>query len=190
MSWRRSGARASSGWERACIASGSASPLSLRELHTQGGGKFSTDLLDPWCRREGIRFTRGRPYKKNDQAYGEQKNWTAVRRLIGSDRYSSQAAYAQFGRLMPLIADYLNFFQPVRKLVHKERVGAKVAKRYDLAQTPYQRLLAASVLNAQQTYDLAARYGRLNPVALRAQIDTELARLWKLADRGGATAVE
>lgn len=165
-------------------------PIPLRELHTDNGGEFINDLLYPWCRREGIRFTRGRPYKKNDQAYGEQKNWTAVRRLIGYDRYSSQAAYAQLGRLLPLIADYLNFFQPVRKLVRKERSGAKVAKRYDRAQTPYQRLLAAGVLNAQQAYDLAARYHRLNPVALRTQIDAELTRLWKLADHGAATATE
>ena len=165
-------------------------PIPLRELHTDNGGEFLNDLLYPWCRREGIRFTRGRPYTKNDQAYGEQKNWTAVRRLIGYDRYSSPAAHAQFRRLLPLIAEYLNFFQPVRKLVRKERSGAKVAKRYDRAQTPYQRLLAAGVLNAQQAYDLAARYHRLNPVALRTQIDAELTRLWKLADHGAATATE
>jgi hypothetical protein len=60
----------------------------------------------PWCRAEGIRCTRGRPDKKNDQAWAEQRNWTAVRQLVGYDRYASQAALAQLGRLYPLVRDY------------------------------------------------------------------------------------
>jgi hypothetical protein len=159
-------------------------PMRLRALHTDNGSEFINDLLYRWCRREGIGFTRGRPYKKNDQAWGEQKNWTAVRRLVGYDRYSSRAAYAQLSRLLPLIADYLNFFQPVRKVVAKERIGARVRKRYDVAQTPYQRLLAADVLHDHAQRELAGRYARLSPRALRTQIDAELERLWRLADHG------
>ena len=94
------------------------------------------------ARRSGIRFTRGRPYKKNDQAYVEQKNWSVPRRLIGYDRYSSKAAYEQMQRLYADVRLYVNFFQPASKLISKERDGAKVKKKYDEAQTPYQRLLA------------------------------------------------
>jgi hypothetical protein len=47
------------------------------------GGEFLNHILVPWCRRERIQFTRGRPHRKNDQAYAEQKNWAIVRRLIG-----------------------------------------------------------------------------------------------------------
>lgn len=158
-------------------------PVTLRELHTDNGSEFLNDGLVRWCRREGIHFTRGRPYKKNDQAYGEQKNWVAVRRLIGYDRYSSRAAYAQLQRVLPLIAEYLNFCQPVRKLVSKERVGARVRKRYDTAQTPYQRLVATGVLTVEQEAALAERFARINPVVLRARLDRELRNLWALTER-------
>ena len=144
--------------------------------------EFLNGNLYPWCRREGIRLTRGRPYKKNDQAYVEQRNWTAVRRLVGYDRYGSRAAHAQFLRLYGLVTEYLNYFQPVRKRVGKERVDGRVRKRYDRAQTPYQRLLAADALDAATRADLAARYAALNPAHLRRQIDAALQVLWRLAD--------
>ena len=163
-------------------------PMGLRELHTDNGGEFLNGVLYPYCQRAGIRFTRGRPYKKNDQAYVEQKNWTAVRRIVGYGRYSSKAAYAQLGRVYEPLRRYVNFFQPVRKLVSKERVGAKVVKRYDRAQTPYQRLLASGVLDEPQRQALAALYGSLNPVQLLAEIDAALAPLGTLAERDRAPA--
>lgn len=158
-------------------------PVALREMHTDNGGEFLNAVLYPYCQREGIQFTRGRPYKKNDQAYAEQKNWSAVRRLVGYDRYVSRPAYAQLERLYALRRRYGNFFQPLRKLVGKERVGAKVIKRYDMARTPYQRLLQAGVLNAAQRASLERLYRSLNPVRLRAEIDAALETLWKLAER-------
>lgn len=158
-------------------------PFALRELHTDNGSEFLNDGLVRWCRKEGIQYTRGRPYKKNDQAWAEQKNWAAVRKLIGYDRYSTRAAYAQLGRVLPLIADYLNFCQPVRRVVATERLGGRVRKRYDTARTPYQRLLAAGVLTAEQATRATALAEAINPVALRARLERELERLWALADR-------
>jgi hypothetical protein len=114
-------------------------PFPVRELHPDNGSEFLNELLYPWCRREGVRFTRGRPYTKNDQAYAEQKNWAAVWRRVGYERYSPQAALATLQRLYGPLRDYTNFFQPPQKLVGKERVGARVKKRYDRARTPYQR---------------------------------------------------
>ncbi len=159
-------------------------PFALEEIHTDNGSEFINGLLYPWCQREGIRFTRGRSYKKNDQAYVEQKNWSVPRRLIGYDRYASKAAYAQMQRLYDKVRLYVNFFQPVSKLVSKEREGAKVKKQYDVAQTPYQRLLASKVLEPAQAESLARLYLSLNPVQLRAEIEEALEALWKLADRG------
>jgi hypothetical protein len=158
-------------------------PFPLRELHTDNGSEFLNAVLVPWCRREGVQLTRGRPYHKNDQAYVEQRNWTVVRRLVGYDRYSSKAALAQLLRLYGLVTDYMNYFQPVRKVVAKERVGARVRKRYDAAQTPYQRLRASGGLDAAAQADLAVHYAGLNPVRLRAQIDAALQALWTAADR-------
>ncbi len=158
-------------------------PFALREVHTDNGSEFLNGVLYPWCQREGIRLTRGRPYRKNDQAYVEQKNWSVVRRLIGYDRYASKAAYAVFERLYRLIRLWVNYFQPLRKLVKKERVGAKVVKRYDTAQTPYQRVLASQILTEERRDLLSREYQSLNPVRLRGQIDAALEELWALAER-------
>src|SRR3989304_6047779 len=68
-------------------------PVPLRELHTDNGGEFINHALYDWCQRRRVRFTRGRSYKKNDQAYVEQRNWLAVRRSVGHDRYSSRTAF-------------------------------------------------------------------------------------------------
>lgn len=158
-------------------------PMPLRELPTDNGGEFLNHLLVPWCQREHIRFTRGRPHRKNDQAYAEQKVWALVRRLIGYDRSTSHAALAQLNALSQVLRLSWTFFQPLRKLPAKVRRGARVIKRYDRAQTPYQRLLASGVLSEAQQQALAAMYRALNPVALRAQIHEALRRVWQLADR-------
>lgn len=115
-------------------------PFALTNLHTDNGAEFINHTLVPWCRQEGIHLTRGRAYKKNDQAWVEQRNWQTVRRLIGYDRFDSKAAHELLARLYPLLDLQLNFFRPLRKLVHKERHGARLVKRYDAPRTPYQRL--------------------------------------------------
>lgn len=157
-------------------------PMPLRELHTDNGGEFLNGVLYPWCQRAGIRLTRGRPYTKNDQAYVEQRNWLIVRRLIGYDRYSTKVAHAQLCSLYSLLRLYLNFFQPLRKVIATERAGSRVRKRYDRAQTPYQRLIASGVVSDEGQRLLEQVYQQLNPVALKAEIDASLHALWKLAD--------
>ena len=89
-----------------------------------------------------------------------------VRRLVGYDRYSSRAALEVLNRVYNLLRLYVNFFQPVMKLVSKTRHGAKVHKVYDTAQTPYQRLLKSDVLTETKRQELAATYHGLNPVLL------------------------
>ncbi len=155
-------------------------PFPLREWHSDNGSEFINALLVAWCRREGIRFTRGRGYRKNDQAWVEQKNGFVVRRLVGYDRYASRAAYLTLHRLYGLLRLQLNFFRPVRKLVSKRRVGSQVLKRYDAAQTPYQRLLASGILSEAQREALERQFFAINPVALARQISQTLDTLWKL----------
>jgi hypothetical protein len=77
---------------------------------------------------------------------------------------------------------YVNFFQPVLKLVRKTRYGARVYKVYDTARTPYQRLLHNGVLTDEKKNQLAAIYEMLNPVSLRRQIRAEAEHLWTLAE--------
>jgi hypothetical protein len=112
----------------------------------------------------------------------EQKNWSVVRRVIGYDRFTSKAAFKALGDVYTLLRLYVNFFQPVLKLVGKSRHGAKVHKVYDIAQTPYRRLLGSGVLTEQKKRELAAIHGALNPVTLLQQIRKAVEHLWTLAE--------
>jgi len=157
-------------------------PFPLLGLDSDNGSEFINHGLYGYCRRNRITFTRSRPYKKNDSAHVEQKNWSVVRRLVGYDRYTSRAALGQLGRVYHHLLLYANFFQPVMKLVHKSRQGAKVRKVYDEAMTPYRRLLESNVLSPERTEALQQLYRSLNPVRLLAQISQELVSLWTLAE--------
>ena len=156
-------------------------PFALRELHTDNGSEFINHLLVPWCLRQKISLTRGRSYRKNDQAYVEQKNWLNVRRHVGHDRYNSKAAYAAFQQLYALVRLHVNFFRPVRKLVAKERQGAKLIKRYDQPMTPYQRLLASGILDDAARQNLERQFLSLNPAELQRRTDLALRHLWSTA---------
>ena len=147
---------------------------------TQAQGAFN-DNLYRYCQAEHITFTRSRPYKKNDQAHVEQKNWVAVRRLIGYDRYESDQALALFETIYHDWRLYVNFFQPVLKLLTKNRIGSKVIKKYDTARTPYQRVLESPDVSEADKDLLRQIYPALNPVTLRRRIDQNLDRLWRLA---------
>lgn len=157
-------------------------PFALKSLHTDNGSEFINDTLIPWCRREGISFSRGRPYKKNDQAWVEQRNWQSVRRHIGYGRYTSQAAYELLAKLYPLLCLQMNFFRPVRKLAAKERQGAKVSKHYDKPRTPYQRLADSDSLDEPSRDRIETALLRLNPAELQRQIEQLLGQLWKHND--------
>jgi hypothetical protein len=157
-------------------------PFPLRGLDTDNGSEFINQRLYAYCQRHGITFTRSRPYKKNDSAHVEQKNGSVVRRLVGYDRYSSRAALEQLNRVYGLVRLYINFFQPVMKLRHKTRHGARVHKVYDIARTPYRRLLESGELSDSQREAIAQQYQRLDPVQLLSQVNQALERLWTMAE--------
>lgn len=158
-------------------------PFPLRELHTDNGGEFINYALRDWCLKRNVSFTRGRGYKKNDQAYVEQRNWLAVRRKVGYDRYSSKLALAALERLYRLITLQLNYLRPVRKLVGKERRGSKVHKQYDAPKTPYQRLLESGIMSEESQRRLDEQFLAINPAGLQRAIDTGLRALWSMNDK-------
>ena len=162
---------------------GIALPFPLRELHTDNGSEFINQTLHSWCRQHGIRFTRGRSYRKNDQAWVEQRNWLGVRRNIGYDRYSSQAAFQALQRLYPLIRLQLTFLRPVRKLIGKQRCGARVTKLYDAPRTPYRRLLDSGILDDATRQRLEEELQALNPAELQRRIEAALKHLWDCTER-------
>jgi hypothetical protein len=156
-------------------------PFPLRGIDSDNDSAFINDHLYRFTQREGIIFTRSRPYKKNDQAHVEQKNWSVVRRLIGYDRYDSAQALAHMNAVYDGLRLYVNFFQPSMKLVAKQRVDTKVRKRYDSAQTPYQRALRSPDVDDACKENLRRVYLGLNPVALQTRIDAHLKALWNSA---------
>lgn len=164
-------------------------PFLLRELHTDNGGEFINYALRDWCLKRGVSLTRGRGYKKNDQAYVEQRNWLAVRRKVGYDRYSSKAALSGLERLYSLTRLQLNFLRPVRKLIGKERHGSRVRKVYDAPRTPYQRLLDSGALDDATARRLAEQFLAINPAELQRRIELALRDLWACTARAARLKV-
>ncbi len=155
-------------------------PFPLLGLDSDNGSEFLNDQLVRYCQQEKLTFTRCRPYQKNDQAHVEQKNWTVVRQLIGYDRYEGPASQAQMERIYEIERLYVNAYQPVMKLIGKERAGAKVRKRYDETRTPYRRVLEAGVMLMEAQADFERQMQAQGPMALRKRLDVELERLWPL----------
>ncbi len=161
-------------------------PLPLLGLDSDNGSEFLNDQLVRYCQQEELTFTRCRPNQKNDQAHVEQKNWSVVRQLIGYDRYEGDAALAQMERVHEITWIYVNAYQPVMKLIGKERVGAKVRKRYDVPKTPYQRATEAGAMDPERLAKFESQMRAQGPMALRRRLDAELDRLWSL--RAGSPA--
>jgi hypothetical protein len=157
-------------------------PFRVREVHPDNDSALLSDLLWKYCRRRRIAMSRSRPYEKNDNAWVEQKNWTHVRKLVGYRRYDTSQEQEVLGELYRRWADYQNFFQPMMKLKEKTRVGGKVHRVYDQAQTPYRRVLAGGLSNRKQREELEARYRALNPVALWRKIQELRDRLFDLVE--------
>jgi hypothetical protein len=155
-------------------------PFPLPGIDSDNDSAFINDNLYRYCQQEKITLTRSRPYKKNDQAHVEQKNWSVVRRLIGYDRYESTQALHLLQTIYQDLRLYINFFLPVLKLVSKQRVGNQVKKEYDTARTPYQRVLESPDASEETKHRLRQLYRTLNPVTLHHRIDQNAQKLWQL----------
>jgi len=145
-------------------------PWLMRGVDFDNDSAFMNDVVVPWCRQQKIEVTRSRAYKKNDQAFVEQKNGSVVRRLIGYGRFEGVETAQAMGRLYAAARLYVNFFLPSFKLAEKRREGAKIIKRYHDPSTPYERALRHSQVPAAVKRRLRAQYRMLDPVALLAEI--------------------
>lgn len=187
-----------SGWteNRACWTKGSdqvqnqiqdieqSLPFPMLGFDSDNGSEFLTYALMNYFevnRKTPVAFTRCRPYRKNDQAHVEQKNWTHVRQLFGYERFDLE-------RLVPLMNDiyknywnpYHNFFVPSVKLIHKERVGAKIIKKHDKPKTPYQRLMDSADVDIETKQHLKAKYDTMNPFDLKKALEKKLKTFFEL----------
>jgi hypothetical protein len=156
-------------------------PFPLLGIDSDNGSEFINDLLYRYCMDEKITFTRSRPYKKNDQAHVEQKNWSVVRHTVGYDRWETEQELVILESIHDDLRLYINFFQPSFKLIAKERIGNKTVKRYDTAKTPYQRVLERKDISLDAKARLVNLYLQLNPAELRRSIDLKTAKLWKIS---------
>jgi len=151
-------------------------PFIIWALHSDSGSEFLSDHLVRFCKENGLEFSRSRPYRKNDNAHVEQKNRQYVREMVGYERYDTFEEVAWLNEVYALLDAYVNLFLPMRKVIFKERNGAKTKKRYDTAQTPFQRLTEKDVLNDKMKADLLKQYFSLNPLALHRQLEKLLAK--------------
>lgn len=156
-------------------------PFPLLGIDSDNGSEFINDLLYRYCLNEEITFTRSRPYKKNDQAHVEQKNWSVVRHTVGYDRWETDQELLLLESIYEDLRLYINFFQPSLKLIAKERVGNKTIKRYDTAKTPYQRVIDRADISLEAKARLTYAYVKLNPAELRRHIDQKTAVLWNIS---------
>jgi len=164
-------------------------PITLLGLDTDNGKEFLNYTLLDYCLDEEVTFTRSRSYKKNDQCYVEQKNGSVVRKFIGYDRFEGLEPCRILEALYAVLRLYVNFFQPSVKLVEKKRTGSHVSRKYDKAQTPCQRLLAADTVADEVKASLRAQFTQLDPVALLGHIDRLQDELWLYAYRERVTTV-
>ena len=145
-------------------------PFPLLGIDSDNGSEFINHYLVEYCQQQKLSFTRSRPYRKNDNCFVEQKNYSVVRRAVGYQRYDTELQWRLLNELYATLRLYSNFFQPTMKLKSKERVGSKVTKRYDGAQTPYQRLLASPRISKTAKQRLRQKYEILNPAALKRKL--------------------
>ena len=156
-------------------------PFLLLGIDSDNGSEFINDLLYRYCLDAKITFTRSRPYRKNDQAHVEQKNWSVVRHTVGYDRWETEQELTLLESIYDDLRLYINFFQPSFKLIAKERIGNQTIKRYDTAKTPYQRILERKDISLEAKAELMNLYLHLNPAELRRRIDQKTAHLWKIS---------
>src|SRR5215216_1011096 len=156
-------------------------PFPLLGLDSDNGSEFINHDLLRYCQQQRITFTRARPYRKNDNCYVEQKNYSVVRQTVGYQRFDTTAELMVLKQLYATLRLYTNFFQPTMKLKSKERFGSRVQKSYYAPQTPYQRVLAAVEVTAADKKKLKRQYQTLNPAALKRELDKYRKELFRLA---------
>jgi len=169
-------------------------PFAMRGLDVDNDSAFINDTLVGYCRDNTLELTRCRAYKKNDQAWIEQKNGAVVRRMVGYGRLEGAESAAVLNKLYASARLYVNFFQPSFKLISKTREGAKVTKKYHLPATPCERLLARKDVSEECKKQLRSTLAALDPVRLLSvireaqgmlsQLEVGVANAAAPADRG------
>jgi transposase InsO family protein len=159
-------------------------PFKLLGIDSDNGSEFINYHLKTFCDQNHIQFTRGRPYKKDDNAPIEQKNYTHVRKILGYLRYDSQAVQKAINELYQNeLHIFQNLFLPSMKLSKKTRVGSKLKRSYDTAQTPLERVLKCPQADPVKVQRLKRLRDQTDPFELAKRIEQKLERIYQLANQ-------
>jgi len=153
-------------------------PFPLLSIDPDSGSEFINWNLKHWCDSENVTMTRTRPYMKNDHARIEQKNYTNIREFIGYVRIDNPEAVKIMNELYEVLEDYINFFLPSLKCIAKVKIGSRYVRRYDKAQTAYQRVLAHPLISEEVKIRLKEKYATLNPKILKTKSDRLISKLY------------
>ncbi len=151
-------------------------PFALLGLDSDNGGEFINHHLAAYLqqRTQPVLFTRGRPYKKNDNARVEQRNWTHVRQQFGYERYDNPRVAPMINALcVGALGQLLNHFLPTHLLKEKRRKANRTVRVYGPARTPYARVLAADEVSAGKKTELRTLHAQLNPFALAREVERQ-----------------
>lgn len=165
-------------------------PFPIKGIDSDNGAEFINAHLLAYCEKNQITFTRSRPGHKNDGAHVEQKNWAVVRQVAGYHRSDTDAEQALLNRIWALQSVLTNYFYPQQKLVSKVRHGAKVTKKYDQAQTPYQRAMRHPKTSKKAKAAMTRAYATMNPAAVQREIQALTAELLTLTTAKAAAHVK
>jgi hypothetical protein len=173
----------------AVIQTKSILPFPMLGFDSDNGSEFINYEMVNWCEINKITFTRSREYRKNDQAHVEEKNGSVVRRMVGYERYQGTESWQILHSLYQIARLYINFFQPSLKLAAKERNGARVYKKYELALTPYQRVINSQFIPRHIKAQLTRKFESLDPLFLLKQIQKIQAQLAATAVKPNPSAL-
>jgi hypothetical protein len=151
-------------------------PFRMKSFHADNGSEFLNWPLWDYLRgsKRKVKFTRSRPYRKNDNAHVEQKNWTHVRQLFGHGRFEHEALVPLMNRVYENWNLLRNHFHPTFKLKSKQKQGSRYIRRYERPCTPCQRLLASTELPPLAKHRLKEVHGKLDPFELKKHVEQDL----------------
>lgn len=162
-------------------------PFKIKGFASDNGNEFLNHDLHNYFfdRKDKVSFVRRRPYKKNDNAHVEQKNWTHVRELFGYTRFTKKVQIKMMNDIYKNLWNPLwNFFTPVMKLENKERIGGKIVKIHSKPITPYKRVMDSGTLTTEQSTRLKNTYELINPFELKKELEKQLKWFFRITEAG------
>jgi hypothetical protein len=158
-------------------------PFPMLGIDSDNGGEFINHQLLDWCIQNNIKFTRSRPYRKNDNCFVEQKNGDVVRKTVGYARFEGHIALNALSEVYRFLNPLLNYWYPTLRLIAKEKLSSgRYKKIYEKdPKTPYQRLLESPDISIKYKDELRRKAALLNPVILKRSLDEARDRLLKLS---------